>query len=325
MFRMLSLLLTLFFLGGGAFFVFGPSGFSGTTENSQDYDVVIPKGATLSRIATILVEEGVLSHPYGFMTCALALGKAHRLQVGEYHITVRMPMQDLVHKMQTGDVIHRSITVVEGATVFSVIENLKQNPYLVGDVRCGIKEGSLLPATYTYHRGDSRQHILNTMQKAMSDALTECWNTRSVPCVLKNAQEALILASIVEKESSKKLEEQPRIAGVFLNRLKRGMPLQADPTVIYGITLGERPLGRDLTKADLKAPTPYNTYTHVGLPPAPIACPRKEAIAAVLNPAQHNDVYFVADGTGGHTFAATLTHHNQNVATWRKCQKKNGS
>lgn len=319
--RLLSLILCFLFLGGGGLFVWGPSGVVGYSENANTCEIFIPKGSSLNRIAHKLVEEGVLSHPYGFMVRVFLLRVAHSLKMGEYSIPMRAPIDMIIQKMQRGDVIRRTVTLVEGATVTDFVEKLKKNPFLLGDIKTYPSEGSLLPQTYTYHRGESREDVLNRMKQAMTHTLKKLWLKRDVNIPIKTPQDALILASIVEKESSVVLEEQARIAGVFMNRLRKNMPLQSDPTVIYGITKGRGSLGRKLLRDDLKKPTPYNTYTHTGLPPTPIACPREKAIWAVLHPQRHNEIYFVANGDGGHAFSEHLSDHNHHVNRWRMYKK----
>lgn len=294
------------------------SGPFGVSFNDQEVEIYIEKGTRSLDIAHILAEKGVLFHPYGFLMRAYFLGKLPKLQAGEYIVKHRMPMAELIEKIARGDVIHRTITVVEGATVSEIVKSLKDNTLLSGEIDHIPPEGSLFPATYPCHRGEERADLLIRMQKTMSTTLQELWNTRNaIHCPIESPQEALILASIIEKETSIKREEQPHIAGVFFHRLHKKMRLQSDPTVIYAMTLGKQALGRALTRSDLSLNSPFNTYRHHGLPPTPIACPGKTALEAVLHPTKTEDLFFVASGTGGHNFAKNLVEHNENVKKWR--------
>ncbi|MEM6650198.1 MAG: endolytic transglycosylase MltG, partial [Pseudomonadota bacterium] len=211
----------------------------------------------------------------------------------------------------------------EGLTTRQIIARLKEAPMLVGEVTIELKEGDLLPETYSYQRGDNRDSIIERMKEAHDDVLAVLWETRAEGLPLDTPEEAVILASIVEKETGI-AAERPRVAGVFINRLNKGMRLQSDPTIIYGLTGGE-PLGRGIRLSELRKETPYNTYVIRGLPPTPIANPGRDALAAVLNPLETNDLYFVADGTGGHVFATNLAQHNRNVAKWRRIERERQS
>lgn len=316
--KIITLAVLLFCAISVFYATFSPSGPLGVTSNTTEVEVYFPEGARSMDIAYKMVDEGVLSHAYGFILRAKLLKKLHKLQAGEYLIPPGMRMEQLIDKIASGDVIHRSISVPEGVTVAEVVKKLDDNALLEGEIKTIPPEGSLLPATYPYHRGEKRENILKRMQKAMDQTLSELWKERSKDCPLKSPQEAVILASIIEKETSQKVEEQPIIAGVFYNRLATKMKLQSDPTVIYGLTLGKKQLGRPLAISDLTHNSPFNTYKHFGLPPAPIACPGKGAIKAVLCPKNTDAIFFVANGTGGHSFAKTLADHNKNVQKWRQ-------
>jgi UPF0755 protein len=217
--------------------------------------------------------------------------------------------------------VARRLTIAEGLTVAEVYELLEEAHGLTGELPPPPPEGSLLPETYFYAFGDPRAELVRRMQRAMDDVLAELWPRRAEDLPLDGRAEALTLASIVDKETAS-AAERAKVAAVFVNRLRRGMRLQADPTVIYGLTAGEGPLGRSLTRRDWADDSDYNTYRIDGLPPGPIANPGRAAIEAVLNPAAVDYLYFVADGSGGHAFARTLDEHNRNVALWRKI--KNG-
>ena len=213
------------------------------------------------------------------------------------------------------------LTIPEGLTVAQVLEIVQKEPILTGDVGPLPFEGSLLPETYEYQRGEKRESLIQRMKKAMEQTLGALWSTRDPHLFFKTPKEALIFASIVEKETPLD-QERPLVAGVFLNRLKKKMKLQSDPTVSYGLTQGKSPLLRALTYADLKAPSPFNTYVIESLPPTPIACPGKKSLEATFHPQQTQALYFVADGKGGHIFANTFSEHTQNVRNWRKFKKK---
>lgn len=311
----------------------GPSGPFGQSANKEDVEVIITASSSLSMIAKTLSNKGILSHPYGFMLRAFLMEKTSKLQAGEYAIKPHMMMGDLVQKIASGDIIKRSITVVEGMTVGDVIDLLQKNPLLSGEIIVLPDEGMLLPATYPYKRGDKRSELLNRMHADMKNELTRLWDhrpqqAREKTYPLKTKEDVLILASLVEKETNTILSEQSFVAGVFLNRLKIGMKLQCDPTVIYALlkknsaTIPMGKLGRSLTKDDLLMDSPYNTYRYGGLTPTPICCPRKEAIHAVLAFHAHKNLYFVANGNGGHAFSQTLDDHNRHVKKWRNHQKK---
>jgi UPF0755 protein len=249
------------------------------------------------------------------------LGSAHDLKAGEFAFPAAVSMRGALEILDRGETVARWLTVAEGLTSSEVVALVAAAEGLSGEPGPVPLEGSLLPETYHYSRDDDRAALIGRMQSDMQAVLAELWPKRAEGLPIKTPEEAVILASIVEKETGV-AEERPLVASVFVNRLKRGMRLQSDPTVVYGITLGKAPLGRQLIFRDLDTPTPYNTYTNGGLPPGPIANPGRAALEAVLNPAETRYLYFVADGTGGHAFAKTLQEHNNNVAKWRKIQRQ---
>jgi len=218
-----------------------------------------------------------------------------------------------------GKSIEHKVTIAEGLTVAEIYKVLEETPLLEGDLPPPPSEGSLLPETYSYLRGENRATLVERMQKDMDSTLTELWENRAPNIAIDTKEEALILASIVEKETGV-ASERSHVAAVFHNRLRKGMKLQSDPTVIYAITLGKEKLDRPLSKSDLGTDSPYNTYQVTGLPPGPIANPGRAALEATLKPDDSDDLYFVANGSGGHAFAKTLEEHNKNVAEWRKIQ-----
>ena len=278
--------------------------------------VVLPQGLGAFDIADRLEEAGVIDDPVLFVAGLWLEDNQHSLKAGEYVFEALVTPRGVMEKLVAGDTVTHRFTVTEGMTSAEVVAALSAAPVLMGEIAAVPAEGSLLPETYHYALGDSRADLIGRMQHAMARVVDELWQARDPAVGLHDADQAVVLASIVEKETAV-AEERPLIAGVFLNRLQQGMRLQADVTVIYAVTGGKRPLGRPLSRADLRVESPYNTYRQGGLPPGPIANPGRAALAAVLNPAETDALYFVADGSGGHAFAETLDEHNRNVARWR--------
>jgi UPF0755 protein len=283
--------------------------------------VVIPKGADVSAIAARLADAGIIADPLIFRLGARFDEADERLRAGEYAFVPGISAREVVAKLTEGQTVVRRLTIPEGLSAAEVVALIAAADGLEGEVGPIPAEGSLLPETYYISYGDSRADLIRRMAEAMDTTLAELWEDRAPDLPLETPEEALILASIVEKETAVP-EERPRVAAVFVNRLRKGMLLQSDPTVAYGLALEAGPATRPLTFADLKKPTPYNTYLIEGLPPGPIANPGRAALEAALHPAETEEFYFVADGTGGHAFAQTLEEHNRNVANWRKIQKK---
>lgn len=320
--RLLAALLTLIVLSGAAigagyFWLLGEIDRAGplATETS----LVIPRGAGMEAIAEQLQTAGLLRHTFVFFA-ASRLQPGPSLKAGEYAVPAAASTRVLLALLRSGRTVIRRLTIPEGLTVREVFDLLAAAPALEGSVPSPPPaEGSLLPETYFYSWGDSRAALANRMREAMDKTLAEAWAKRLPDLPIKTPTEALTLASIIEKETGKP-EERAQVAGVYMNRLRIGMRLQADPTVIHGITLGQAALGRELTRADLDGNSPYNTYKVVGLPPGPIANPGPASILAATRPAATKALYFVADGAGGHLFAETLAEHNRNVARWRRIQ-----
>lgn len=285
--------------------------------------VLIKRGQGVSAIAQKLEKEQVISQPFLFK---IAARFGDSLKAGEYEFPVHVSMAQVIHMMQQGEVYNRKITIPEGLTSYQVVKLLKEQEDLSGEIKAVPPEGTLLPDTYHFISGETREEKITQMQQAMTKELDELWEKRAEDLPIKTKKEALILASIVEKETGV-AEERERVAGVFINRLKKGIALQTDPTVIYALTKGKiqdegkGPLGRRLLKKDLEIDSPYNTYKNAGLPPGPIANPGLAAIKATLNPEKHDYIFFVADGTGGHVFARTLAEHNRNAVKWRKIRR----
>ena len=243
------------------------------------------------------------------------------IKAGEYEVPAHTSMQALVELLQSGKVVQRRLTIPEGMTTPEVLELVRKTEALTGNITLDVKEGDLLPETYFYSRDDTRDGLLLRMKEAMEKALDEAWRKRAAGLPLANKREALILASMIEKETAVP-SERTRVAAVFINRLRRRMKLESDPTTIYGLTEGKAPLGRDLTRADLQSNTPFNTYVIAALPRGPICNPGRASIVAATNPARDRSLFFVADGQGGHAFATTLPEHNRNVERWRQIQRE---
>jgi len=283
-------------------------------------NIVIPRGAGPQTMAKVLKEEGVIDHERLFRIAVMIDPTPKPIKAGEYEIPAHTTMLALLDLLQSGKQVQRRLTVVEGMTTGEVLELVRKTEALTGEITLDVKEGDLLPETYFYSRDDTRDGVLLRMKEAMDKALDEAWRKRAAGLPLANRQQALTLASIVEKETALPAE-RPKVAAVFINRLRRRMRLESDPTTIYGLTLGKAPFSRELTRADLQSNTPYNTYVIPGLPPGPICNPGRASIMAATNPARDRAIYFVADGQGGHTFATTLPEHNRNVERWRQIQR----
>jgi len=289
---------------------------------AEEQVVQVARGASLDEISTMLEEAGAIGDARQFRLAARYSGVAQKLKFGEYAIPPRASVNDILAMLTEGDTISYKVTVAEGLTSWEVVELLKEVDVLTGEVESIPAEGSLAPDTYFVTRGDSRADVIARMQQRQGKILLEAWQSRAPDIAVETPEEALVLASIVEKETGVP-KERPEVASVFENRLRLGMRLQSDPTVIYGITEGKGPLGRGIRRSELDRRTPYNTYQIDGLPPTPIANPGRDAIMAVVNPAETSYYYFVADGTGGHVFAETLDEHNRNVVRWRQIERQN--
>ena len=295
---------------------------AGPGPTSQPTSLIVEQGSSVARVARQLEEAGAIrGSSTTFRAFARLLGAHAPIQAGEFQLRPRMSPAAILTHLQYGRPVQRLVTIPEGMPSVLVHERLMKVPFLTGEIEVPV-EGSVLPDSYNYQRGESREAVLERMQKAMRDTLADLWPKRSPTSVVVSPEAAVILASIVEKETGKPSERR-MVAGVYSNRLRRGMPLQADPTVIYPITRG-RPLGRRILRSELNARNGYNTYSSAGLPIGPIANPGRESIAAVLNPAPTNALYFVADGSGGHVFADTLEQHNANVQRWYALRRARG-
>ena len=281
----------------------------------RDVEVYIPEGSSVARAGEILEEAGAIDSASAFRRYAQTLGRGGSIKPGEYKIEKGMGTAAVLRLLQSGRTLQRFVTVPEGMPSIMVWERLNAIPLLTGTIEVPA-EGSLLPDTYAYRRGEPRAAVVRRMQAAMDRAFAEAWAKRSSTAFPQNRAQVMALASIVEKETSKPAERR-MVAGVYTNRLRQGMRLQADPTIIYPITRG-KPLGRPIRRSEIDAVNQYNTYSMVGLPVGPIANPGRESIRAALNPLATENLYFVADGSGGHVFATTLAEHNANHARWRE-------
>jgi UPF0755 protein len=287
----------------------------------QNLTVMVPEGASLSRAATELEKAGAIGSARQFLVLARFLGGSGAIKAGEYRVPAHLSQSDILKMLQGGKTLQRFVTIPEGTPSIIVYETLMKAPQLTGQVQVPV-EGTVLPDSYAYNRGDTRQSVLDRMQKAMANYLARAWAARKPGIAVSNPRDALTLASIVEKETGKPAERRT-VAAVYSNRLKQNMPLQADPTFIYPITKGKA-LGRRPLLSEVHAKNAYNTYEMTGLPIGPITNPGRASIDAVLDPAASNALYFVADGTGGHVFADTLEQHNANVQKWYAIRRARG-
>ncbi len=288
---------------------------------------VVESGQGVATISARLAADGIIAEPLLFRGAARLTGADKAIKAGEYRFEPGLSMVALLQKLEDGAVYRRVLTIPEGLTSWQIVQLLNDTEGLRGEITEIPPEGSLLPETYHYVWGDDRQAKLDRMRQAMKETLDQLVRDRPDGGPLLSEAEVVILASIVEKETSVAAERR-RVAGVFVNRLEKGMKLQTDPTVIYALTEGriqdegQGPLGRRLLRKDLQFESPYNTYKYPGLPPGPIANPGRASLEAVLNPEEHEYYYFVADGTGGHAFGKTLEEHNRNVAQWRTIRRQ---
>lgn len=285
-----------------------------------DKVVLIPKASGTSEIASLLAKEGVINNPVLFETYSYFNRGKGQLKAGEFQFKAGASIGDAIDTLINGKAILHSLTIPEGLTSEQIVARLRDSDVLTGDLVEVPREGTLMPDTYKVERGSTRRQVVNEMQAANRKALADIWATRNPDLPIKTPQELVILASIVEKETGV-AAERPRVAGVFVNRLQRRMKLQSDPTIVYGIVGGKGTLGRGITRAEIDRPTPYNTYTIEGLPPGPIANPGRAALQASAKPMKTREVFFVADGTGGHAFAETYEQHQRNVARWRQLER----
>lgn len=321
--RVLNLFMFFFFLGGAGLVAlhWGNQQFTVPGPLNEAKDISIKRGSGTSAIAKTLQDQGVITNALIFQAGVLARQAQSKLKAGEYRFEAGESMAGILDKLIRGQVVAYKITIPEGLTSQQIVARLMAKEDLTGEILDIPAEGSLLPQTYNFRRGEDRNTVLERMRDAQKTIVEKLWEDRSADLPVKTPGEALILASIVEKETGV-AEERRRVAAVFVNRLKKGIRLQSDPTIIYGLVGGQGKLGRPILRSEIDRKTPYNTYQINGLPPTPIANPGEAAIAAVLNPLKTDELYFVADGTGGHSFSKTLEEHNKKVRVWRKIAKE---
>ncbi len=296
--------------------VTGKQRFDAPGPLAEDKIVNIPRGSGIRDISEVLMREGVIDQPWVFVGGVLALKARDDLKAGEYQFKAHASLRDVVATIIDGRVVAHQLTIPEGLTSEQIVARLLDDDVLAGNIKEIPREGSLLPDTYNFNRGVTREQMIQRMQQAQQRVLKEIWDRHSPDLPIKTPEQLVVLASLVEKETGKP-EERTRVAAVFVNRLKQKMRLQSDPTIIYGLVGGKGTLGRPIMKSEIEQPTPYNTYQFEGLPPGPIANPGRASLEAAANPARTRELYFVADGTGGHAFAETYEQHQRNVARLR--------
>lgn len=292
---------------------------SGPLETEQQ--IIVKSGSSLGMAAKSLEDDGVIESADAFLTRARVFGGSEPIKAGEFIIPAGASNATILNILQGGKTVQRLITIPEGTPSIIVHEKLMAEKLLTGEVPIPT-EGSILPDSYSFERGEARSAVVARMQKAMKDTIAELWPKKTAASVVKTPEEAIILAAIVEKETAL-ARERRTVAAVYSNRVTRNMMLQADPTIIYPITKG-KPLGRRIRQSEIAAVNDYNTYSMVGLPKGPIANPGRASIEAVLNPAKSDFLFFVADGKGGHVFAKTLAEHNANVEKWFAIRRERG-
>jgi UPF0755 protein len=306
-------------LAAGIALFFGKQRFEAAGPLPADRVVNVPRGSGMRDIADILSREGVIDQPWLFIGGVLVLKAREDLKAGEYEFKAHSSMRDVVATIVEGKVVAHLVSIPEGLTSEQIVARLLQDNVLAGDIKQIPREGSLLPDTYNFARGITREQMVQRMQQAQQRLLHEIWEHRAPDLPLKTPDQLVVLASLVEKETGKP-EERTRVAAVFVNRLKQRMKLQSDPTIIYGLVGGKGTFGRPIMKSEIEQPTPYNTYIIDGLPPGPIANPGRASLEATANPARTRELYFVADGTGGHAFAETYEQHQKNVTRLRSIE-----
>lgn len=317
-------LVTMLVIGGMSVALYSQFENPGPLQEART--VVVQKGKGRIQIAEALEEQGVIANRWTFVAGHLfrSFGgdrKNADLKAGEYEINANASMREVLETLTEGRSIQYKVAVPEGLTSQQIVERLKAETNLTGEVGAIPPEGSLMPDTYLISKGMGRQDLIERMRSNMQEFIAAQWEKRKADLPLRTPEEAIIFASIVEKETGQ-VDERTRVAAVFHNRLKKGMRLQSDPTIIYGIVGGQGSLGRSITKTDIDSKTPYNTYQINGLPPGPICNPGRAALEAALNPADTNDLFFVADGSGGHSFSETLKEHNAAVQKWREVERE---
>ncbi|RED32550.1 UPF0755 protein [Rhodopseudomonas thermotolerans] len=309
-------------IGAGGLYVYGKNKLEAPGPLAQDKTVNIPQRAGLDDIAQILKREGVIEDGWlVFAGGVMALRARTELKPGEYLFQKNASLRSVIGTIVEGKVVQHAVTIPEGLTSEQIVERLSENPIFTGSIREIPREGTLLPETYKFPRGTLREQVLNRLQQAQKRVLSEIWERRNPDVPVRTPEQLVTLASLVEKETGKP-DERTRVAAVFVNRLQKKMRLQSDPTIIYGLVGGKGTLGRPIKRSEITQPSPYNTYVIDGLPPGPIANPGRASLEAAANPARTRDLYFVADGSGGHAFSDSYEAHQKNVAKLRALEKQ---
>ncbi|MBH5396814.1 endolytic transglycosylase MltG [Bradyrhizobium sp. CNPSo 4010] len=315
-------LLLIAMLGAGGVYYYGRQVLEAPGPLKEDKIVNIPQRAGKRDIAETLNREGVTDvNPWVFIASVAALKASSDLKPGEYSFQKNASLRDVIATIVEGKVVQHAVTIPEGLTSEQIVARLSDNDIFTGSVRELPREGTLLPETYKFPRGTTREQVVQRMQQAHKRVLTEIWERRNPDIPVKTPEQLVTLASIIEKETGK-ADERSRVAAVFVNRLKQRIKLQSDPTIIYGLVGGKGTLGRPIKRSEITQPSPYNTYVIEGLPPGPISNPGRASLEAAANPARTRDLYFVADGTGGHAFTETYDAHQKNVAKLRAMEKQ---
>jgi UPF0755 protein len=309
-------------IGAGGIYVYGKQKIEAPGPLQEDKVVNIPARAGMTDIADILQREGVIdNNRWAFIGSVFALKARSELKPGEYAFQKNASLRDVIVTMVEGKVVQHAVTIPEGLTSEQIVARLSENDVFAGGVREMPREGTLLPETYKFPRGTTRDQVVQRMQQTQKRVLAEIWVRLSPDIPIKTPEQLVMLASIVEKETGK-ADERSRVAAVFINRLRQKIKLQSDPTIIYGLVGGKGTLGRPIKRFEIQQPSPYNTYVVDGLPPGPIANPGRASLEAAANPARTRDLFFVADGTGGHAFSDTYDQHQKNVAKLRTMEKQ---
>ena len=309
-------------IGVGGAYVYGKQLIEAPGPLKEDKVVNIPARAGKRDIADVLQREGVIDvNPWAFIGSVFALKASSELKPGEYSFQKNASLRDVIGTIVEGKVVQHAVTMPEGLTSEQIVARLSENDIFAGSVKEMPREGTLLPETYKFPRGTTREQVIQRMQQTQKRVLAEIWERRNPEIPVKTPEQLVTLASIVEKETGK-ADERSRVAAVFVNRLRQKIKLQSDPTIIYGLVGGKGTLGRPIKRSEIQQPSPYNTYVVDGLPPGPIANPGRASLEAAANPARTRDLFFVADGTGGHTFTETYDQHQKNVAKLRTLEKQ---
>jgi len=315
-------IILLLMIGAGSVYFYGKQKIEAPGPLREDKIVNIPSRAGMTDIADILQREGVIdNNRWAFIGSVFALKARSELKPGEYLFSKNASLRDVIGTIVEGKVVQHALTIPEGLTSEQIVARLSENDIFSGSVRELPREGTLLPETYKFPRGTPREQVISRMQQAQKRVVAEIWERRNLDTPIRTPDQLVTLASIIEKETGK-ADERSRVAAVFVNRLRQKIKLQSDPTIIYGLVGGKGTLGRPIKRSEIQQPSPYNTYVIDGLPPGPIANPGRASLEAAANPARTRDLFFVADGTGGHAFSDTYDQHQKNVAKLRTMEKQ---